>query len=470
MELSTREAQQLAATLLAEGADADDPGARAVAPGPFGRYRVVRLIAAGGMGEVYEAEQESPHRRVAIKTVRPELLSPELARRFDLEARVLARLQHPGIAQVYEAGHVETSGGTTPFFAMEYVEGKPLTEFARERALTVRARLGLFLRVCEAVEHAHQRGVIHRDLKPGNILIDAAGNARVLDFGVARATDADVRASTLHTEAGRLLGTLPYMSPEQVAGDPADLDTRSDVYSLGVVLYELLAGKLPYDVGRGPVAAAARTIAETEPAPLSAVDRVFRGDLDTIVAKALSKEKGRRYQSVSALGADLRRFLADEPIEARPASALYQVRKFARRNSGLMFGLGVAAAVLVAGSAASVTFAVRATAAADEVKDANVQLDRAAATARDEAARARATVDFLRTMLSSVSPAIAKGGIRLCFGRSSRRPPSAWTGSSRTTRSPEASCSRRSVPSTMIWGSTTGRNCCWRGPFAPSPT
>jgi tetratricopeptide (TPR) repeat protein/tRNA A-37 threonylcarbamoyl transferase component Bud32 len=328
--------------------DAAEPAPELMSGGTFGRYHLVRLIGLGGMGAVYEAEQDHPRRRVAIKVIRPELMSAEIARRFEHEARILGRLQHPGIAQIYEAGKVElagAAGGATPYFAMEYVEGVPLTEFATGKSLGVRERLELFLRACEAVEHAHRMGVIHRDLKPGNILVDGEGRARILDFGVARATDADVRAATMHTEVGRLVGTLPYMSPEQVAGDADGLDTRSDVYSLGVVLYELLAEKPPYDVKRGAVHEAARVIAETEPAPLSTVSRAFRGDLETIVGKALAKERERRYQSVGEMAADVRRYLSDEPILAHPPSRGYHLTRFARRHRSAVavgcIGIGV---------------------------------------------------------------------------------------------------------------------------------
>ncbi|MEX2217612.1 MAG: serine/threonine-protein kinase [Phycisphaerales bacterium] len=349
MNLGTDEARRLAAVLLDGSPDEADPPdelpARGrLASGQIGAYRITRLLGLGGMGEVYEAQQENPARTVAVKVVRPDLVTPEALRRFDHETRILGRLQHPGIASIFEAGRVETAGGPLPFFAMEFVEGRPLTTYAAELKLGIRERLGLFLRVCEAVEHAHQKGVIHRDLKPGNILVDAGGRPRVLDFGVARATEADIRATTLHTEAGRLIGTLPYMSPEQVEGDSDNLDTRSDVYSLGVVLYELLGGRLPHEVkggGRARIAEAVRAIHDSEPAPLSSIDRVFRGDLETIVGKAMAKERERRYQGVGELAGDIRRYLADEPIVARRPSAWYQARRFARRNK-------VASASLVA--------------------------------------------------------------------------------------------------------------------------
>ena len=202
----------------------------------IGGFRIIRKIGAGGMGAVYEAEQDHPRRSVALKLIRPGITTPELLRRFEYEAEILGRLQHSGIAQIYEAGTADTGSGPQPFFAMELVDGLPLSEHAARHKLPIRARLELFIKVCAAVEHAHQRGVIHRDLKPGNILVTKDGQPKILDFGVARATDADLQATTLQTDIGQILGTIPYMSPEQASGDPSALDTRSDVYALGVVL------------------------------------------------------------------------------------------------------------------------------------------------------------------------------------------------------------------------------------------
>ncbi len=321
-------------------------------PAQIGEFRIIRLIGQGGMGTVYEAEQSNPRRTIALKVIRPGIASEQVLRRFRFEAAVLGRLQHPGIAQIYQAGTATvrlTDGRTVeqPFFAMEYIRGRPLDEYAAARGLGTRARLGLLARICDAVHHAHQKGVIHRDLKPGNILVDERGQPKILDFGVARVTDADVQMTTLQTHVGQLIGTLPYMSPEQIAGDPHELDTRSDVYALGVICYQLLTGRLPCDLQGKTIPEAARLVAEAEPLPLSAVNRVFRGDLNTIVSKALEKDRRRRYQSACDLANDIRRFLADQPISARPATTMYQLRKFAQRNKAMVTVVVVAFVALV---------------------------------------------------------------------------------------------------------------------------
>lgn len=377
------------------------------------------------MGVVYEAEQERPHRTVALKVVKTGVLGPELLRRFTRETEALARLHHPGIAQVYEAGAADCGLGPQPYFAMEFIQGQPLDRWAEEHRLNTRERLSLMVQICEAVQHAHQRGIIHRDLKPANILVDEAGHPKILDFGVARMTDGDTRA-TRQTDLGQLVGTLAYMSPEQTLADPFEIDTRSDVYSLGVLLYELLAGRLPYTVPRDlPQAVAA--IRDRDPARLSSVSRLYRGDIETIVAKAMEKDKTRRYASAAELAADIRRHLEDQPIAARRASGAYQLRKFARRHRTLVAAAGAVLVALVAGVVASTGEASRArraerraTADRDRAVSAETQAEQAsrkaaaseaqALTDRNlaliekqradtEAATARAVNDFLRTDL-----------------------------------------------------------------------
>jgi eukaryotic-like serine/threonine-protein kinase len=351
-----------------------DPGAPTAAPGPLtsdlgatvsaplpasiGRYRIIRLLGEGGMGAVYEAEQDQPRRRVALKVIRAAWASPELLRRFAQESQALGRLHHPGIAQIYEAGSADTGFGLQPFFAMELIQGKPLVEYADGNHLDTRQRLALMIQVCEAVQHAHQRGIIHRDLKPGNILVDESGQPKILDFGIARVTDMDTEA-TQQTDLGQLLGTLAYMSPEQVLADPLAIDTRSDVYALGVILYELLSGKRPYELSR-VLHEAVRTIQQVDPALLSTVNRGYRGDIETIVAKALDKDKNRRYASPADLAADIRRYLDDQPITAKPASTSYQLQKFARRNKGLVAGIAAIVLVLLLGMVATTWEAIQA--------------------------------------------------------------------------------------------------------------
>ncbi len=335
-------------------------------PVRIGSYVIQQRIGAGGMGAVYLAEQESPKRRVAVKVIRPGYLSSELLKRFGLEAAILGRLQHVGIAQIYEAGMFDDGLGGQPFFAMEFIEGPPLAEFVARHQLDTKQRLDLIARVCDAVHHAHLRGVIHRDLKPGNILVDVSGQPKVLDFGIARATDSDLKVTTMQTDAAQLIGTIPYMSPEQFIGRRHEIDFRCDVYALGVILYELLAGRLPHNLDDASLISAAKVITEDDPAPLSTINRAYRGDLNTIVLKALQKEPDRRYASAADLAADVRRYLADEPIAARPTTTMYQLRKFARRNRGLVGGLIAAFVILVAGIVATTVFALGQTRALKE--------------------------------------------------------------------------------------------------------
>src|SRR5262249_41667035 len=250
-------------------------------PARIGPYRIVRRLGEGGMGAVYEAEQDSPRRAVALKVIRPGLLSPALLKRFAHEAQILGRMNHPGIAQIYEAGVAEDG---QPYFALELIRGVALDAYARCHALDPTARLGLVARVCDAVQHAHEQGIVHRDLKPANILVDESGQPRVLDFGVARALDVDVVTSTGHTRTGQMVGTLTYMSPGQVAADPAGRDGRSDVYTLGVILFEVLAGRLPSPLEHLPLPEAARLIQEYEPSWLGSLDARLRGAVETIVA------------------------------------------------------------------------------------------------------------------------------------------------------------------------------------------
>jgi tetratricopeptide (TPR) repeat protein/predicted Ser/Thr protein kinase len=358
-------------------------------PVKIGAYRIIRLLGEGGMGRVYLAEQERPRREVALKVIKPGYATPEMLRRFEQESQVLGRLHHPGIAQIYEASTADEGLGDQPFFAMEFVSGRPLPDYLRGHGIKTRGRVELMVKVCEAVHHAHRRGIIHRDLKPNNILVDHAGQPKILDFGVARITDSDAHA-TRQTSVGELIGTLAYMSPEQVLADPLELDTRSDVYALGVILYELLTGRLPYAAERRQVHEIVLAIRAEEPSPLSSIDRSLRGDLDTIVGKALEKDKTRRYSSAAELGADLNRFLTDEPIVARPPSAVYQLQKFARRHKPVVLGIVAVFIVLAAGAIASTLLAIRASREQKLAIAGKLQADQARALAEQREKEAEA--------------------------------------------------------------------------------
>jgi tetratricopeptide (TPR) repeat protein len=322
------------------------------------RYTIQRVLGEGGMGTVYLAEQDRPRRTVALKVMRASVANAaSMRRRFELEANLLGRLEHPGIARIYDAGvaSVTTDSGTAtvPYFAMEFIDGLPLNRHCTERALGTRERMALVAQIADAVAVAHRHGIVHRDLKPANILVDRDGRVKVLDFGVARATQdaagGALGVTTQHTDVGQLIGTLGYMSPEQVAGDSSKIGVRSDVYALGAIAYELLAGEPLVDARTKSIAEIARVIQLDEPRALSSFNRVFRGDLDTIVAKAIEKDPARRYADAGALAEDIGRYLRDEPIVARPATTLYQISKFARRNRGLVGGVIATIVVLFLG-------------------------------------------------------------------------------------------------------------------------
>jgi serine/threonine protein kinase len=370
--------------LFEESAGSAVPATSTHFPETIGQYRVVGRIGSGGMGEVFEAQQDSPRRRVAIKLMRGGLHSEAMARRFRREVDFLGRLSHPGIAQVFEAGVTTIGGATVPYYVMELINGKPLTEHVEAHALSVKARLELVADICDTVQYAHQQGIIHRDLKPANIIvpsaIDSATQAneastaaasnlhrtgqsararedipRILDFGIARAIHSDGSGTGLYsnqtvaTEAGQIIGTIPYMSPEQIRGHQSDIDTRTDVYALGVILFEVLTGKLPHETSGLSVVEASNVKLNSQPKSLSSIKREFRGDLDTIVAKALESEKNRRYASASELAADIRRYLNNEAISAVPATTLYQLRKFAKRNKLVVGTLLFATLALIGG-------------------------------------------------------------------------------------------------------------------------
>lgn len=342
-------------------------------PDHIGEYRILGLLGQGGMGAVYEAEQQSPRRAVALKVIRPGSASPEALRRFEVESQTLARLTHPSIAQIYGAGTFRSPlGATMPYFAMELVRGEPLTRHAQRASLSTAARLRLLAQIARAVDHAHTRGVVHRDLKPGNILVTPEGLPKILDFGIARVAD-EQRPETIATRTGEIVGTLAYMAPEQVAGDPEAIDPRADVYALGVILYELLTGALPIDLSGRGIADAARAIAEIEPARLGTSRRDLRGDPETIAHKALEKDRSRRYPSAAELAADIERYLSNQPIVARPPSALYLISKFTRRNTGLVAGVSAAFVALCVGAGVAIDRAIAATRAEHAARDAELE-------------------------------------------------------------------------------------------------
>lgn len=346
--------------LAAHGDDPLDPGAE-VGPAParvpdrIGRYRPARVIALGGMGVVYEARQDRPSRAVALKVLHSPAPSAAAQRRFEHEAEILARLHHPGIAQVYEVG--TTDGACpVPFVSMELVpDALPLTGFADRRGLALRARVELVVQVCEAVHHAHQRGVIHRDLKPANLLVGCDGRVKVIDFGVARLCGAE-DAATLLTMPGQLVGTLRYMSPEQGDGDGRDVDVRADVYAIGVVLYELVCGRPPHELAGLSVVASLRRMRETPPiAPRVARPGLPR-DLEAVILKALRSRREERYRSAADMADDLRRHLAGDPVEARPPGVA--ARAWRRMGRHPIAATSCVCAVIVAASLAGTLLGV----------------------------------------------------------------------------------------------------------------
>jgi len=358
--------------------DLGPSGRRQGAPPQIGPYRILQTLGEGGMGVVYEAEQTSPvRRRVALKVVRAGFDSKEIVARFEAERQALAVMDHPNIARVYEAG---TTDDGRPYFAMELVKGTPITEYCDTQKLSTVERLHLFVSVCRAVQHAHHKGVIHRDLKPSNVLVTIADNQpvpKVIDFGIAKAMGQDLTDKTLVTELGQLIGTPDYMSPEQAEMTGLDIDTRTDVYSLGVMLYEILVGARPLDLRNVAIMALWQAIREQMPPTPSSrlatlpgdtqesiahyrhtdpsdLRRTLQGDLDWVAMKCLEKDRTRRYETANGLALDLERFLRHEPVVARPPSAGYRFRKFVRRHRAGVAAVAVALVAVAAGSTAAV--------------------------------------------------------------------------------------------------------------------
>src|SRR3954470_2085537 len=395
----------------------------------IGPYKLVEPIGEGGMGLVYMAEQQRPLRRmVALKVIKPGMDSRQVLARFEAEKQALAMMDHENIAKVFEAGTTDTGH---PYFVMELVRGIPMHDFCDQKRLTVRERLELFIPVCQAVQHAHQKGIIHRDLKPTNVLVtmhDARAVPKVIDFGIAKALGASLTEHSLYTGFAQLVGTPLYMSPEQAEMNQLGVDTRSDVYSLGVLLYELLTGTTPFDkeaLGGSGLEEMRRMIREDEPPRPSArvstlqaqalsttsqrrstdprrVSATLRGELDWIVMKSLEKDRGRRYESASAFATDIRRYLDDEPVLACPPSTMYKFHKFARKHRAALATAVALAASLILGTTASAWQAVRATTAEAQANanEAQAQEKAQEATAqRDEAQKQRDEVRALNDRL-----------------------------------------------------------------------
>ncbi len=387
-----------------------------------GHYVIREKLGEGGFAVVYAAEQEQPVRRkVALKIIKLGMDTNQVIARFEAERQALAMMDHVNVARVFDAGATDTG---RPYFVMEFVAGTPITDHCDRHRLTVDQRLALFRQACDAVQHAHQKGIIHRDIKPSNVLVamkDGAAQVKVIDFGVAKAITQRLTEKTIYTEQGQLIGTPEYMSPEQAEMTAENIDTRSDIYSLGVLLYELLTGSLPFDpttLRKAAFAEIQRIIREVEPPKPStrlsslgdesaanaqqrrldpkALYRELHGDLDWIVMKALEKDRSRRYETASGLADDLRRHLAHEPVVARPPSAAYRLSRFVRRNRAGVAAVSVVALSLIAAAVVSVVFAVSEAEQRRLAEDARDDAD-------EKAAELETVVDFQAAMLSDLN-------------------------------------------------------------------
>jgi len=393
----------------------------------IGPYKLLQQIGEGGFGIVFMAEQHQPvHRRVAVKIIKPGMDSAQVIARFEAERQALAMMDHQNIAKVYDAG---TTDAARPYFVMELVHGVPITRYCDDNHLTVRERLELFVPVCKAIQHAHQKGIIHRDLKPTNVLVclyDGQPVAKVIDFGVAKATEQRLTERTMFTQYGQIVGTFEYMSPEQAEMSQLGVDTRSDIYSFGVMLYELLTGSTPLQRRRlreagltemlkmikeeEPPKPSTRLSSAQESAKIAAARRTepaklaksVRGELDWIVMKCLEKDRARRYDTANSLARDIERYLHDEAVEACPPGAGYRLRKFTRKYRAAISIAGLFVILLVFAGAVSIGQAVRATKAEH---DAFAERDRAEASFR----MARDTVDRFFTQVAESPQLQAQG-------------------------------------------------------------
>jgi len=383
--------------------------------GQIGRYKLLRVLGEGGMGIVCLAEQERPIRRqVALKVIKPGMDSKRVIARFEAERQALALLDHPNIAHVHDAGTTEAG---RPYFVMEYVKGLPITEHCDRQKLTIEDRLKLFLQVCHAIHHAHQKGIIHRDIKPSNILVSTVDDQvipKIIDFGVAKAVTQPLTEQTLFTEDSQLLGTPEYMSPEQADMASEDIDTRSDIYSLGVLLYVMLTGVLPFDsdtLRTGGIEHIRQIIRETDPktpstrltklgeeakklaekrrTEVGALSKCLHRELEWIPLKAIRKERTERYRSAAELADDIENYLKGAPLIAGPPGSIYRLKKFVRRNRALVTGIAAVLVVIIAGAVISTVFAIRAE------RQANIS---------------QAVADFLRNdLIASAGPGKVKG-------------------------------------------------------------
>jgi eukaryotic-like serine/threonine-protein kinase len=400
----------------------------------IGPYKLMEQIGEGGFGLVFVAEQQEPVRRkVALKIIKPGMDSAQVIARFEAERQALALMDHPNIARVLDAGTTNGEpGGVSPgrpYFVMELVRGIPITDYCDKNQLSPPERLELFISVCQAIQHAHQKGIIHRDVKPSNVLVtshDGKPVAKVIDFGVAKAIHQHLTERTIYTNFAQMIGTPLYMSPEQAEMSGLDIDTRSDIYSLGVLLYELLTGTTPLEKKRLREAAydeIRRLIREEEPPKpstrLSSSDsialvaaqrrmepaklsKLVRGDLDWITMKALEKDRTRRYETANGLARDIQRYLSDEPVEASPPSATYRLRKLARKHRTALTTAAAFAGLLVAGAALATWQAVRATHAEALALDANTHLD----TANTELKTSNQNLDNANRSLTTTNTAL----------------------------------------------------------------